>query len=101
MIAHSIAFVPLCEALAVGCFGLVKHLCRHSTTYNIGRGGAVCGHFHVAYLLSALLALPFMPPSVRAFSCFNGGTHLCCYGKLSRGLVQVFLTTPFHGGKVA
>ena len=101
MITLSIAFVPLCEALAVGCFGLVKPFCSHGSSYNFGRGGSVCGHFHVAYLLSALFTLPFIPINGTLSAGFTKGAHLCCLSKFSRGLVEVFLIAPFHGGTVA
>ena len=56
----------------------------------------MCRHFHVANQLSALLALPFIPPSMWTSSRFNGGTRLRSLGKLCRGYVQVFLASPFH-----
>lgn len=101
MIPFSIALVPLSETFAIGRFGLVKYLCRHSSTYNFGRGWSVCGHFHVSYLLSATLPISFAQLFGMTFARFTKGAHLCGHGKLCRGFVQLFLFTPFHGGKVA
>lgn len=58
-------------------------------------GARMSGHnaFAIA-LIFALEAFLIVLPVPRI-------THLHRLGKLSRGLVQVFLTTPFHGGKVA
>lgn len=61
-------------------------------------GLGVCGHFHVAYLLSALFALPFIPIDGTLSAGFTKGAHLCCLSEFSRGLVEVFLIAPFHGG---
>ncbi len=91
------ASLPFFEPPPVGGLGLMDiTVVRVFVLQALGLGLGVRGHLHIANLLSALLALPFIPPSMWTFSRFNGGTHLRSPGKLCRGFVQVFLASPFH-----
>ena len=63
-------------------------------------GLGVRGHFHIAYLLTALLTLPFIPIDGALSAGFTKGSRLCRLGEFGRDLVELFLTTPFHAETV-
>lgn len=96
------ASLPFFKTPPIGCLGLMDFtVIRVFVTQGLAPGFGVRGHFHVANLLSALLAFPFSPRFGMTFARFTKGTHLRRLGELRRGFVQMFLATPFHGGNLA
>ncbi len=100
LVSTAVSAIPY--ALAVLCDILIYWLplrVIQQAPFSFGLG--VRGHLPVAYLLTVLLAFPFSPRFGMTFARFSKGTRLRRPAKLYRGFVQMFLATPFHGGKLA
>lgn len=90
------ASLPFFEPPPVGCLRLmVFSMVWVFVPYGLALGLGVGGHNPLAVLLVFALAALLMvlpPPEI---------TGLRRLGKLRRGFVQMFLASPFHGGKLA